>query len=86
MSPALLAAYNVQVPPNWPYTAYAVVRRAGQMASFTVMQGEAEGERRAVGCVVAEVLWNGRPLYTPAAEKGKRDGELYQPGLKGWGR
>jgi hypothetical protein len=71
--------YLAQVPPNWPYTEYGILAKAGKTTSFPFVNPNATA--KTVAWLYHEVRWNPRPLYTPPAEKTKG---LFQPLLEGW--
>jgi hypothetical protein len=73
--------YLAQLPSNWPYTEYGIARKAGKTTSWPLVNPNATSST--VAWVYHELLWNPRPLYTPAAEKAKK-GKMYNPGLEGW--
>jgi hypothetical protein len=79
--------YLAQVPPNWPYTEYGIMRKAGKTTSFPFVNPNATTQT--VAWLYHQIHWNPRPLYTPPAEKAKRNdanahATLYQPLLENW--
>lgn len=81
--------YLAQIPSNWPYTEYGIMRKAGKTTSWPFVNPNATTST--VAWLYASVLWNPRPLVTPAAKKGDGgdDGNgkgkgMWQPGLEGW--
>ena len=77
--------YLSQLPANWPYTEYGIARKAGKTTSWPLVAPNATTQT--VAWVYHSVLWNPRPLFTPAAEKSRSNGEeptLYNPLLKDW--
>jgi hypothetical protein len=73
--------YLAQLPSNWPYTEYGIARKVGKTTSWPLVNPNATSST--VAWVYHELLWNPRPLFTPAAEKAKK-GEMYNPQLDGW--
>jgi hypothetical protein len=77
---AIPTPYLQQLPKNWPYTRYAAARRAGQTTSFTLTNPNLTSET--VAWLYHTMLWNPRPLFTPASAISKNG--IYQPGLRDW--
>ncbi|KAL6705462.1 hypothetical protein ACN47E_006727 [Coniothyrium glycines] len=80
---AAVATYLPQLPANWPYTAPAVARHAGQVASSALTLADAD--TRTVAWLCHSLLWNPRPVHTPfAVRAAARQAVPYQPLLEGW--
>ncbi|KAF2845518.1 hypothetical protein T440DRAFT_522538 [Plenodomus tracheiphilus IPT5] len=88
---AIPTEYLAQLPMNWPYTSYGVIRHAGQTTSFALTNPTATGEPQTVAWVYHSLLWNPRPLYAPLSLQSRtvtssngRVASLYQPLLANW--
>jgi hypothetical protein len=77
--------YLAQLPPNWPYTAYAMRRSVGQTTSWPFVHPNTTTQT--VAWLYHSLLWYPRPLYTPLAAKAANanaNGTAWNPALDGW--